>query len=447
MVLKLQQTYFWHNMQHLAVEVIMECAQCKGFGIRRINALLSPIMRRYPFELLAGDYLKLPKGFGRKKNVSLYIDIHSQYVWVQSFNHDGTGASTVQTLWHICDEFTTPAEFMSDGGSHFDCEEVCAFAEKKNITLRTTAAYAPWVNGLIEGANKILLGRLRQLCAPDLGEDTSMEDIQWEDLPGDWPKHLTTAVCQMNDRVLPSMGYSPRELLLRLVIEDHRQTPVKVLPQTQEEDVIVHMAFADSMHADAFQNAVQHAAQRKMKFDAKVVEVTFWEGDLIQNYNNKLYNTFESSAKLLRRWSAPMRVCEKFNNSYTIETLEGLVLQGLTHARWLCRFIPRCNLDLARLQNEMMDGEQRNGLAPEQQVGLANEFAGDGEEDGQSEDGKDRTDEGSEEERDLPDARLLMLDESAATHQPEIRTRMRIPWRGVPAPGSPGEGGNCVRMH
>ena len=166
MVLTLQQMYFWHNMQHLEVEAIMECTQCKGFGIQHINAPLSPIMRRYLFELLAGDYLKLPKGFGRK-NISLYIDVHSQYVWVQSFNHNGTDASTVQTLWHICDEFTMLAKFMADGGSHFDCEEVCTFAKKKNINLCTTATYAPWVNGLIKGANKILFGRLHWLCAPD----------------------------------------------------------------------------------------------------------------------------------------------------------------------------------------------------------------------------------------------------------------------------------------
>ena len=201
-----------------------------------------------------------------------------------------------------------------------------------------------------------------------------------------------------------------------------------------------------------------------MKFDAKVVEVTFREGDLIQIYNNKLDNTFESSAKLLCCWSVPMHVREKFNNSYTIETLEGLVLQGLTHTCWLCRFIPRRNSHLARLQNEMMDGEQRNRLAPKQWVGLANKivgdgkedawsgdgeedaWSGDGKEDAWSEDGEDRMDDGLEEERDLPDARPLMLDESAATHQPEIHMRMRVPLRGVPAPGSPGKGGTRVRL-
>ena len=104
-----------------------------------------------------------------------------------------------------------------------------------------------------------------------------MEEVQWEDLPGDWPKHLTMAVCQMNDRVLPLTGYSPRELLLGFVIEDHRQPLVEVLPKAQDKDIVVHMVFVDLIHAHAFQSTVQHVAQCKMKFDGKVVEVTFRE--------------------------------------------------------------------------------------------------------------------------------------------------------------------------
>ena len=79
-----------------------------------------------------------------------------------------------------------------------------------------------------------------------------MADVQWEDLLGDWPKHLATVICQMNDRVLLSTGYSPRELLLGLVIEDCCQLLVDMLPQTQDNDIMVHMAFIDLAHADAF---------------------------------------------------------------------------------------------------------------------------------------------------------------------------------------------------
>ena len=87
------------------------------------------------------------------------------------------------------------------------------------------------------------------------------------------------------------------------------------------------------------------------------------------------------------------------------------------------------------------DGEQQNGLAPEQWVELANEIAGDGNEAARSEDGDDGTEDGSEEERDLPDMMPLMSDELVEAHQLAVCMRTCIPLRGVPAPGSPGEGG------
>ena len=70
------------------------------------------------------------------------------------------------------------------------------------------------------------------------------------------------------------------------------------------------------------------AAQWKVRFDGKVVEVTFRDGDLVQVYNITLDNTFESNAKLLCHLSMSMRIHEKFKNSYTIEILEGLTLQA-----------------------------------------------------------------------------------------------------------------------
>ena len=157
-------------------------------------------------------------------------------------------------------------------------------------------------------------------------ETVFLATVQWEDLLGGWPKHLATTICQMNDRILPSTGYSPRELLLGLVIEDHGQLLVDMLHQTHDNDVTVYIAFVDSAHADTFQSAVYMAAQQKARFDGKVVAVTFRDGDLVQVYNNKLDNTFEYNMKLLHCWSMLMHVPEKFNSSYTIETLEGLTL-------------------------------------------------------------------------------------------------------------------------
>jgi len=46
---------------------------------------------------------------------------------------------------------------MTDGGSHFKNGEVDTFCDDNNIQHITTAAYAPWVNGLVESTNNLLL--------------------------------------------------------------------------------------------------------------------------------------------------------------------------------------------------------------------------------------------------------------------------------------------------
>ena len=73
----------------------------------------------------------------------------------------GTGKTTVDSIRAICLDYATPGTFMSDGGSHFKNDQVSSFCEENNITQITTAAYAPWVNGLVESTNNLILSRLK----------------------------------------------------------------------------------------------------------------------------------------------------------------------------------------------------------------------------------------------------------------------------------------------
>ncbi|KDQ09401.1 hypothetical protein BOTBODRAFT_47661 [Botryobasidium botryosum FD-172 SS1] len=111
---------------------------------------------------------------------------------------------------------------MADGGSHFAAKEVQEYCEGANIKKITTAAYSPWVNGLVEGGNKILLGWLMRLCAPNL-EESEYLDVDPQSIPESWPDHLGEAVWQMNNQVLPVIGYTPREILLGLPFELHQE--------------------------------------------------------------------------------------------------------------------------------------------------------------------------------------------------------------------------------
>ena len=333
------------------LEGIRHCPKCKNFGGSNLHALLNPITRRHPMELLVGDYLKISTGKGGYNMLGVYLDTFSQHVWVFKYKSAGSGKTTVEALKSIFQGFTPPETFMSDGGKHFDNAEVREFCRKWNVNTHIIAAYAPWVNGLVEGANKLLLKVLKRLCAPDLGEDDA-EDVDWDTLPRTWPDHLDEAVKCLNYRILSALKFSPKELLLGLVVNTP-PTPASIaITETTEDDAMVHVKYVAQQHLDAYDETVRHAKRRKALFDRKLRKsrtgsVTFIPGSLVQVYRSDLDYTFIAEKKLLPKWSRPYRVVRKVMNSYELETLQGEEIGGRFHARRLREFIPRPGTKLA----------------------------------------------------------------------------------------------------
>jgi hypothetical protein len=89
---------------------------------------------------------------------------------------------TVDGLKCMTHTFMGPETLMADGGSHFDCNEVREYCNSIGTKLHVVAAYSPWLNGLLEGSNGILLNALKQLCAPGLRED-EYEQMTIKDIP------------------------------------------------------------------------------------------------------------------------------------------------------------------------------------------------------------------------------------------------------------------------
>jgi transposase InsO family protein len=200
------------KLDESTVMAITNCTKCKNFGGANLNALLNPITRRHPFELLVGDYIALPMGKGGYHVVGLYLDTCSQHVWGFKFKVHGSSKTTIDALRQIFQNFFPPEVFMSDGGSHFNSAEVRKFCEEWGTKTHIVAAYSPWVNGLVEGTNKLLLYILARLCTPELGEDV-WTTTTWDKLPKNWTEHFDEAIHILNRRILPSLKFSPKELL------------------------------------------------------------------------------------------------------------------------------------------------------------------------------------------------------------------------------------------
>ena len=86
---------------------------------------------------------------------------------------------------------------MSDGGKHFDNKEVRELCEKWGTKTHIVAAYSPWVNGLVEGTNKLFLHILKRLCAPNL-DNEEVKRMPMDDIPKHWPDHFEEAIRILN---------------------------------------------------------------------------------------------------------------------------------------------------------------------------------------------------------------------------------------------------------
>jgi transposase InsO family protein len=242
--LQLMDRIYSPHLDQSVTIALLQCPQCKNFGSSHLHALMYPIMRQYPFELLIADYLSLPKGKGVYHTVLLILDTYSRFTWGFKFKSSGMAKTTLYGLNAITHTFHPPETLMTDGGSHFNNGDVRAWCEAKGTSHQVMVVYAPWINGLIENANGKLLGQLKQLCSPGLGED-DYENVKPENITRAWPDHFDIAIQQLNKCIIPSLQFSPKELLFSFIVNTtHTPSMISTIAPTQS-DITAQMAYID----------------------------------------------------------------------------------------------------------------------------------------------------------------------------------------------------------
>ena len=269
------------------LSTIIECGRCKGFRGQHLMALLEPIIRHHPWELLVGDYLSMPIGKGGFHTIGLYMDMYSEKIFGFKFTTYGSTATTISSLDKIRQTYRTPEVFMADGGTHFSGHEVADWCMKHRSQYHQVTAYSPWVNGLLEGTNGKLLSQLKCLCTPNLVKDEWEKISFFGDLPGNWPTFFNTAIEQLNKQILPAYKFSPDELCLGMVVNTSKM-PLKIsCRELAEVDIKIQNQYVVQQNLDAYSHIVEHAHKWKAAFDHKVAAsrdgvIEFTKGDLIQ---------------------------------------------------------------------------------------------------------------------------------------------------------------------
>jgi transposase InsO family protein len=337
--LNLRDRYFWPGLDTDCRQACLECSHCKNFGSTVMNALLQPVRRVRPFDLAAGDYTSLPPGRGGYKTLGVYIDTCSNFVWATKVKGAGTAKTTHSSLQRICLDYATPRAFMTDGGSHFKNTTVDTFCDENGIQHIVTAAYAPWVNGLVESTNNLLLSRLKRLCSPDLDEDPGTVDPK--SIPHNWPEHLDEAIRSLNDRIIPALNATPREILFGMALRPDTNTTPPLAPQpTSPADLDTHFTLADSFRYNTHLRSISEAERKKQIFDSSARVPDLKTGDLVQVYDSKADFNFSTVNKLAPRWSVPHLITGKYLSSFTLSNLQGTPLKGLFNIRRLRPYTP-----------------------------------------------------------------------------------------------------------
>ncbi|CEH17972.1 FOG: Transposon-encoded proteins with TYA, reverse transcriptase, integrase domains in various combinations [Ceraceosorus bombacis] len=251
--------------------------------------------------------------------VLVAVDYFSRFVWVWPCCQ-ATGTRVVAALRDLASRWRVPRRIVTNNGSHFDNGAVEQACNKMNIRHSKTPAYALWVNGLVERNNGILITALKKRCS------------EYSIHVHKWPSVLADAISIINSRPLPSLGYTPAELMFGVVatVEQDETSPEK---SPSKDDILVRFALIDGMRDSATMRhlLVQHRACKK---GPPSVGPFFDVGTLVMAKLPPLHN------KLAEQWAGPFKVVEsnEFGRSAKLESLGGAGVRERFHFRRLKKY-------------------------------------------------------------------------------------------------------------
>ena len=170
--------------------------KCEGCILRKRNPDRPSVAlpRAEDFnEILTMD-LKIWKG----KNILYLIDMFTRYTIATIIPRKYPGEVIDAVMKHWVKHYGIPGKIMTDNGGEFTGEEMRAVTSYLNVHKDTTAAEAPWMNGVNERNHALADNILRQVVRdyPDMSLETA---IAW--------------ACSAKNSLSNVYGYSPFQLV------------------------------------------------------------------------------------------------------------------------------------------------------------------------------------------------------------------------------------------
>ncbi len=166
--------------------------------MKRPAPILQYPLPEAPWDVVSIDLLQLPQSHHGSRYLLVCVDHLTRFVVLTPLKDKTVTVVAHALVTHLFCPFSTPRVVLSDDGAELRNVVVSEICSQFGIKQTFTAAYHPASNGLVERANRKILGVLRPIVNEFLDS--------WED----WLQHVAAF---LNSSVNDSTGKSPHYIL------------------------------------------------------------------------------------------------------------------------------------------------------------------------------------------------------------------------------------------
>ena len=286
---KVQQKYFWNNMEKDCKQYIRSCDQCqrhKPNAPNPKNRPLNPSLPTNPNTIVAIDLIgPLPtSNRNHNKYAAVMVDNFTKWCVVTPLKNKeaGTVAEAIFTHWYCI--LGIPYAINTDQGSEFTNDLIKRLNMRMNVGYQTTTPFYPQPNGQVERMNQSL-----KECVATFVEDQ----------PGSWDLYLPTVAFAFNTALHSSTGFTP----FFLTFGREARQPMDILQGSYRDlkndldqyqlEMTVHLRRA---HDIVRKKLEANAITMKKHWDSKIKHhYIFKKGDLVSMYHPKIHKENEES--------------------------------------------------------------------------------------------------------------------------------------------------------
>lgn len=299
---QVRERFYWPGYAGNVEKYVRSCPVCqeRSGPVPKASAPLQPITVHRPFQMIAMDFLELPRSNCGNKYCLVVSDYYTR--WPEAFALPDMQAATVARVLvdGIVCRHGVPDVIHSDRGGSFENAVIRQLCIMLGMQKVRTSPYHPESDGLVERLNRTLLQMLSKFVS---------------DKPGDWDLWLSQILFAYRVAVQSSTSFTPFELLYGRkpsIPADHEFFLPKTTRFRDSRAYLGELQHQQRLAREVVEDRLPSAQDRQARYHRTVTSAQYAEGDHVMLHDPA---TRQGPAyKLARTWTGPYVVQRKVGN-------------------------------------------------------------------------------------------------------------------------------------